>query len=483
LGSLAGCAPLLPAVARPAATPDALGAALDAIFADPAFSHAHWGVLVRSLDSGETLYAYNAERLFLPASNVKLLTGAAALETVGPDYRYATQFSVAGTIRDGTLTGPLVVTGTGDPTLSARFFPDSRQAFRIWADSLRAHGIRRIAGPLVGVDTAFVDPSLGAGWAWDDLAAGYSAEFGALQFNEGVIRLEIFPSRNVLEPAVVVLDPPTQYVRVVNQTRTMPPGSITALSITREEAGPGIVVRGEIAADAEGEQRTVAIRDPTLYFLSVLRETLREEGITVEGPPVHFAELSGMDPALQQAIHLFTYRSPSMGEILVPMMKVSQNGIAETMLRTVGREAGGRGSAAAGAAVVDSLLVSWGLEARRLRMADGSGLSRYNLAPPDLFVGLLARMSVSEHRELWESSLPLAGRDGTLAGRMQDPPLRENVAAKTGTLTGARALSGYLTTRRGERIVFSTVVNSHVLTAAEADRVVEAALESIADAL
>lgn len=474
---VAGCAPL----AMPGTlSPSSMAAELDAIFDDPTLAHAHWGVRVESLETGELLYVRNDEKLLTPASNVKLVTGAAALETLGPDYRFNTQVAAGGPIRNGTLEGFLVVTGTGDPSFSGRFLDDPRDAFRSWADSLRTHGVTRIIGGIVAVDTAFTGPTLGSGWMWDDLAIAEAAEFGALQFNEGVVQLDIFPSQDELEPAVIVLDPPTQYVRIINDTRTMPAGSVTAIRVTRDEAGSTLIVRGEIAADSEGETEEVAVRSPSLFFANALRETLREEGITVEGPAIHYSALGIIDPAIRGAVPLFDHRSPALREILPAMLKASQNQIAETLLRAVGREVRGEGTAEGGVAVVDSLLLAWDIENRRMRIADGSGLSRYSLLSPALLTELLIRMDQSRHRDLWLSALPIAGRDGTLASRMRDPPLVDQVRAKTGTLSGVRALSGYLTTAGGERVVFSAIVNHSVAGSAAADAVVERALAAIA---
>jgi serine-type D-Ala-D-Ala carboxypeptidase/endopeptidase (penicillin-binding protein 4) len=479
LGPMSGCGSILPGGVLPGPAASPLVAELDSIFDDPTLLHAHWGVQIRSLDSGETIYARNDERLFLPASNMKLFTAAAALETLGPDYRYRTTIAAAGPVRDGVLEGPLVVYGTGDPTFSGRFLDEPRDAFRAWADSLRAHGITRIVGPIIGVDTAFAGPPLGAGWAWDDLTEGYAAEFGALQFNESMIELDIFPNRNGLQPALVVLTPPTQAVRVINDTRTVLPGSVTAIRVLRDETGSGIILRGEIAADDEGARRNVAVSNPGFFFVMALRETLREQGIAAEGPAIRHTSLEPYDPALREAAPIFTHLSPPLSEILPGMLKPSQNLIAETLLRTVGREVRQVATTEGGAAAIDSLMRAWDLDPSRFRIADGSGLSRYNLVSPSLINALLERMDRSEHRELWSTSLPVAGRDGTLASRMRDPPLADNVHAKTGTLTGNSALSGYLTTARGERIVFSILVNNHAVTAADAHRVVEAALERV----
>jgi D-alanyl-D-alanine carboxypeptidase/D-alanyl-D-alanine-endopeptidase (penicillin-binding protein 4) len=284
-----------------------------------------------------------------------------------------------------------------------------------------------------------------------------------------------------LQPAIVVLTPGTQYVRVINDTRTMPPGSITALRLTRDESTSTLFLSGEIASDTAGVVRTVAVRNPSLYVANVIRETLREQGISIEGPPVHYTALDPNSPELIGTQPIFVHRSAPLSEILAAMMKASQNLIAETVLLAVGHQMRGEGSAAAGIAVVDSLLRAWEIPHRQLRMADGSGMSRYDLVSAALLTDVLARMDRTAHRDTWLASLPVAGRDGTLANRMRDPPLIDRVLAKTGTLSGVRTLSGYLTTVRGERIVFSIIVNNHMQGAAAADRVAEEALRLIAE--
>lgn len=477
LVAFAACAPVM-AAGGPAVSGDP---ALAAAFDDPRLQHAFVGVLIRSLDTGEVLFSRDADRLFVPASNMKVVTAAAALSTLGPDFQFATEVAAGGPIRNGVLDGSLIVTGTGDPTFSGNFYEDPRDVFVQWADSLRALGVTRILGGVVGVDTAFTDPTLGAGWMWDDLVYSSSAEYGALQFNDGAITLDVFPSSTNLQPGIVVLSPPSQYVRVINDTRTMPDGSITSIRVDRDEASATLTVRGEIAADDDGYSRTVSVRDPTLFLASTLRETLREQGITVEGPAARHTELGIINPIFANATHLFTHRSPRLGEIVRVMLKESQNQISETMVLTMGREFRGFGTAAAGVAVVDSMIDVWGIEAgQRMNMVDGSGLSRYDLISPALLVGILETMDASPYRDEWLAALPIAGEDGTLANRMRDPPLAGQVRAKTGTMTGIRSLSGYLTTASGRRAVFSTMVNNSVAGSAAADDVVEAALRLIA---
>ncbi|HET6762623.1 MAG TPA: D-alanyl-D-alanine carboxypeptidase/D-alanyl-D-alanine-endopeptidase [Longimicrobiaceae bacterium] len=481
LPALAACHPRLVPGPAPAAAPSAeraLAAGLDSIFADTAFAHAHWGVLVRSLDRGDVLYEREAGKLVVPASNMKIVTGAVALEALGPDYRFRTRVASTGAARGGTLQGDLVVTGGGDPTIAAHFTGgDSRAVFRAWADSLRARRITRLSGSVVGVDDVFDDVPLGRGWAWDDLDASYSAEVSGLELNEGMATVRVAPGTTIGSPATVTVEPATAYLPVTNAATTGAPGSAATVEIGRPLQEAGIVVTGSIPSDTTGVSDEVAVRDNALYFATVLRESLIAAGIRVDGTAEDAdTRLVSIDTAALQP--LFTHSSPPLREVLAGFLKPSQNQIGEMLLKTLGHELrGGPGSARSGAAVVDSVLRTWGLpSARLLAQADGSGLSRYDLVAPELLAGILAHMARSPNWAVWYQDLPIAGVDGTLAARMKGTPLAGNVHAKTGTLTGVRSLSGYLTTAGGEHLVFSIIANNHTLSSRDVDRVAEAAL-------
>jgi serine-type D-Ala-D-Ala carboxypeptidase/endopeptidase (penicillin-binding protein 4) len=273
------------------------------------------------------------------------------------------------------------------------------------------------------------------------------------------------------EPARVSLVPATAYVTVVGGVATGPAESAAAVQMVRAPSGREIRLAGTVPAAGEAVSRRVPVADNTAYFAAVLRETLAGAGIAVGGGAREAGEGEG-----RRLDTLFVHRSPPLPEILTAFMKPSQNQLGEVLLKTIGAEVRGRGTAGAGAAVVDSLFRASGLPAGLLSQADGSGLSRYNLAAPALLVALLEREAEGAWAATFLDALPVAGVDGTLAGRMQGTPLEGNVRAKTGTLSGVRALSGYLTTAAGERLVFSMLVNHHTLSARDADRVAEAAL-------
>jgi len=472
LAALAACAPARASLAPvPARAP--LAAALDSIFSDSAFARARWGVLVRSLESGETLYRRDAEKLFIPASNQKIVTGAAALATLGRDFRYRTSVEAAGEVRGGVLRGDLVVRGSGDPSISERM-GGVRPVFRAWADSLRARGITHITGAVVGNDDVFDDVPLGRGWAWDDLDASYSAEVSGLELNEGFVTVRVAPGARTGDAATVSLTPATAYVPVEVRATTGAPGSRPSVDATRAAAGPGVVVTGSVAADSAAREVEVAVRDNTLFFAATLRHVLREAGIRVDGPAL---DDDARAPADRRAgTPLFVHSSAPFPEVLAAFLKPSQNQIGEILLKTMGRQLRGAGTAAAGLAVADSLARAWQLPAGGIRPVDGSGLSRYDMVAPEFLVALLERMTRHPDYATFYAALPVAGVDGTLASRMRGTPLQGNVHAKTGTLSAVRSLSGYLATAAGERIVFAMIVNNHSLSSRDADRLVEAAL-------
>jgi serine-type D-Ala-D-Ala carboxypeptidase/endopeptidase (penicillin-binding protein 4) len=476
----AACTPAATVRAPAPGTLVALGSEIGAIFDDTTFAHAHWGVAVRSLSTGETVHRRNGDRLFVPASNMKLVTGAAALEGLGPDFRYTTEVLGTGAVTGGVLRGDLVVRGGGDPSIGSRFHDDARDVFRMWADSLRAHGVRQIAGSVVGMDEYLEGAPYGRGWAWDGLHFAYSAPVSGLQLDDGSVRLQVFPGRAAGEPALISLSPATSHVIIENRTVTGPAGSQAGLSYGYTDVG-ALRVEARVPMDTTALEVNVAVRDPARYFIVVLRETLREAGIQVEGPAVLWGDREEADAVPPPAARLFAYRGAPMSEIIPAFMKPSQNQMAEMLLRSVGRELRGRGTAQAGAQAVDSMFNAWNLPTGGMLIADGSGLSRVNHLSPDLLLALLDHMTRSPNFELWYASQPVAGVDGTLRMRMRGTAAEGNVHAKTGTLSHVRALSGYVDTADGERLLFSMMVNAHRLSAADADRLIDAALVRIAE--
>jgi serine-type D-Ala-D-Ala carboxypeptidase/endopeptidase (penicillin-binding protein 4) len=456
---VAGCH----ATPKPAPPPSPAAAAraslthdIDAILAQPALEHGYWGVLVKSLKNDDTLYALNARRLMLPASNMKIVTLAAAAEKLGWDYRYETRVMTNGTVANGALDGDLIVVGSGDPSLmdgdpAARLFDE-------WAAALRTRGVQRIMGRIVGDDNAFADEGLGFGWSWDDLPDDYAAAVGALQFNENAVRVTVSPGPAAGDAAGVAVVPPTSALVVRNALATGDAASAVHIDARRLPGSAELELRGSIPQGSAPAVRLVSVDNPTLFFVSALRNALIARGIDVRGAAI---DIDDIHDALPRAVGdpLVTLRSAPLSTLAVRLMKVSQNLYAETFLTTLSASAPASG--AAGAATARTVLSPWGVAEGGLILRDGSGLSRYDFVTADALATILAHVHKDERlRGPFEASLPIGGRDGTLAVRMKGTPAEGNVRAKTGSMTGVRTLSGYVTTADGEPLVFAILANN-----------------------
>lgn len=427
----------------------------------------HWSVLVVSLDGGDTLFAHRPEVSVLPASNLKLFTTAAALHALGSDYRYSTYLTGTGPVRNGVLEGDLYVYGTGDPTISDRFFDSKTAVWEALADSLAAAGVQRIAGDLVGDASYFQGPGVGRGWQTNYATHTYAATASALSFNDNIVTLRVTAAEEVgAQPRIQFV--PGGRIELRNEATTTTGGQ-SRIVVERETYEAPIVLQGEIRQGGSAQWRAVPVPDPALYAVSVLEEVLRERGIQVEGrvrsvvaadaSPITaqnvFAPATKEDPLIQVlAIH----RSPPLQQILEVVNQRSHNLYADVVLRSAGRVAAGVGSVEGGEAVVKRLLEEAGVSGSAVHMDDGSGLSLLNRASTRSIVELLAFMADSPLAEAYMASLPEAATDRGLR-RMQRTAAAGNLRAKTGTIHRVSALSGYVRSQNGELLAFSILAN------------------------
>jgi serine-type D-Ala-D-Ala carboxypeptidase/endopeptidase (penicillin-binding protein 4) len=452
---------------------------LDAILAAPELERGYWGVLVRSVSDGSTLYATNARRLLMPGSNLKIVTLAAAADRLGWDFTFETRLDVPSeSIRDGVVEGDLIVAGNGDPSISGRDGPPSR-VFKNLAEQLKARGVRRIEGRVVGDDRAFAGEPYGAGWSWDDLKAGYASGIGALQFNENSVRATIGPGVAAGAEAVVTVEPSDSGLIVQNHVRTAAADATPRVAARRLPGGDRLELSGTVRLGDPPVVRTFSVDRPTLFFVTALRRQLVESGIDVHGPAVPIEDVDPLAMPLSKTT-LALSKSPPLSSLASTMMKVSQNLYAETLVRALGAAAGSP-TAEGGLGVVKEVVQAWGLDPREVIMADGSGLSRYSLITPEAIVAILTHVDRDDRlRDPFESSLPVAGRDGTLAHRMQGSAAEGNVRAKTGSMSNVRALSGYLTSADGEHLVFSIIANNFEVPPEVIDRTADGILVRLA---
>jgi D-alanyl-D-alanine carboxypeptidase/D-alanyl-D-alanine-endopeptidase (penicillin-binding protein 4) len=462
-----------PAAAAPAAPSTSalrqLQREIESVLDAPELRRSTWGLRVRSLARNDILVDHFADRLLLPASNTKIITIAAAAERLGWDFSFPTELATLGPIDGGILYGDLVVVGSGDPTIDD-WDGRATSLFKSWADALRSRGISTITGGVIGDDNRIADTSLGAGWAWDDLDRSYAASVGALQFNQNTVRLTIAPGAAAGDPAILTIAPFGSGLTVRNAVKTGAPGAAPFVETRRGVGSATLDVRGTIAVGGTRLVRNVSVQNPTLYFLSALREALVARGIEIRGAAIDVDDLP--DPSiLERRTALLTHHSPTLAELSITTMKLSQNLFAETILEAAG-----------GLEAVRATLAGWNVESGTVFVADGSGLSRYNLVTPDTLVAILAHVHRDERlRDRFEATLPVAGRDGTLADRMIGTPAEGNARAKTGSFSNARGLAGYVQTADGEPLAFAILANNFGTTPDTIERAADAIVVKLAE--
>jgi len=454
-------------------------ASVDSLFNSPLFNHAHWGVLVKSLRTDEIWYERNADKMFMPASNEKIITGAVSLQKLGPDFRYVTTIGHRGSIVNGILKGDLVVFGSGDPSFNFRFWDDNRAVLKKWAKQLKNKGIREITGDLIGDDNAFEDYPYGSGWPFDDFDYYYSAEIGAFQLNENYIDLEIIPPRAAGEAMKVQPSTPSRYYTIENNLQVVPNGP-NSITISRPFGTNRLMLKGQVTLGGNPLTDAITITNPTLFFMTVFKEVLEAEGIKISGSARDCDDIVDYKGKPTDVTVLVSEQSPPFSKLLAEMMKVSQNLYAETFTKTLGWQTTGIGSFEAGKSIVQQQLAEWGIPANTYVYADGSGLSRYNYTSPRILSNVLTQMRHSPHWLVFWEAMPIAGIDGTIRNRMKTGAAFNNLRAKTGTIANTRSLSGYLTTADGEELVFSFMVNGHLLSSRDADRITDTAANLLA---
>jgi D-alanyl-D-alanine carboxypeptidase/D-alanyl-D-alanine-endopeptidase (penicillin-binding protein 4) len=410
------------------------------------------GVHIVEVGSGDVVYTYNADDPRTIASNTKLFTTAAALDAFGPGYLFETRLAMRGQVQDGVLHGDLGIVGGGDPNISGRAFDgDSYGAFRLWARELGARGVRRVEGDLY-LDAGLFEPrQIHPQWPREQLASWYEAPVAGLSFNDNCILVRVSP-RSSSGLASVETVPPVHVFQVANSAVTTNSRRGNRVTVMRRE--DRLVVSGSISRSSGPLEVWVTVPDAVRYFGMAVIDAFAEEGIEVRGGPRPVARLPG--PVWERVA---VYRSSLLDAIRIAN-KRSQNFYAESLLKLLGAQRCGEGSWTAGARAVSDFMTSLGAPPGSFHMVDGSGLSRDNRFSPRAVTLLLRHMWNHPWGAEFVQSLPSAGElDASLHGRLRVAPYRANVFAKTGTIEGVSALSGYAKALSGKVYAFSILIN------------------------
>lgn len=413
------------------------------------------GVNVCDAATGNNIYHHNASTRLHPASNMKLLTAAAALETLGKDFVFTTEIWIDGEIVNHELQGNLYIKGMGDPTL----LPKDLEQF---ADLIyNLHGIRSILGNVVADDVWYDDVRLSPDMAWYDEHFYYGAQVSALtlspntDYDTGTVKIEVHPGTGEGEAAHVSVFPDTAYVQIENHAITVEDqAKETELEIVRRHGENTIIIKGNLAVGTEPIKEWIAVWEPTKYVLQVFAEKLTQAGIQIKGNK----EIGSVP---KHASRLIQHNSMPLADLLVPFMKLSNNGHAEILVKEMGKRVKGEGSWEAGMGVLLTEVAKLGVDPAAVLLRDGSGISSVTLIAPNQLTNLLFHLQSKPWFDAYYHSLPISGQEdrmvgGTLRERLADI----NVHAKTGTIFGVSTLSGYMQTESGKRLIFSIMLNN-----------------------
>jgi D-alanyl-D-alanine carboxypeptidase/D-alanyl-D-alanine-endopeptidase (penicillin-binding protein 4) len=421
----------------------------------------------------------------MPASNMKLYTTSATLDAFGPDFKIKTSvYATKPMGKTGLLRGDLILYGRGDPNLSPRFdtsdparYDDLKPADTITAierlaDQVKARGIKIVEGDLIGDDSYFAGELLGPGWEWDDAQFYYGAEVSALTVNDNSVSFTVTPARRVGDPPSIKIQPQTDYVKIVNKAGTGEGGQ-TRIGVNRPLNSNTVEFFGSIPRSAKAYDVSIAVHDPAAFAATLLREALTRRGVHVRGRTRRIDAVARVAKPFEESklTLVADVESQPLSEMLKVINKQSQNLHAELMLRRLGTLHGdaralddyGRPKSTdeLGNDIRRQFLRKAGVETEPLSLRDGSGLARQDLVTPRSTSRLLEFMLTSPHAKLWRESLTTAGVDGTLARRLRGTAAANNLRGKTGTLTYVNALSGYITTKRGQQLILSIMGNNY----------------------
>jgi D-alanyl-D-alanine carboxypeptidase/D-alanyl-D-alanine-endopeptidase (penicillin-binding protein 4) len=442
---------LAPTLRPPVARAD-LASDVDAVLEDKLLRKGHVAVQIVRLGEkagqDEALYGHNAEMPLVPASNLKLVTTAAALEKFGDRFNFKTELRL-------TPEGDVVLIGDGDPTLGdAEYLKKagwkSTTLFDKWATQLheghKLHSVRDVI-----VDDSVFDPAelLHPHWPIEQIQKRYVPEVSGLSFNANCVDFQI----QVIAPGERVqysMDPPTRYVTVRNNCTA---GRENAIWLSREQNSNDIILKGE--SRGTKEPVSVTVHDPSLYAATVFSETLAANGVRREGAVRRDNTFRSRNLGTVVAVH-----ETPLGTVLARANKDSMNLYAESLCKRLGREASGEsGSWANGTLAVADFLRRAGVADNQFHLDDGCGLSKENVISPKAIAAVLAHEFHGKNRDAYMVSLSIAGVDGTLDDRFKGSDLRGRVTGKSGFVNGVRSLSGFLKAKDGHYYAFSILMN------------------------
>ena len=437
----------------------------------PPFDRYLWGVVLTDTD-GTTLYDRNAGRLFMPASNTKLIVAAAAVALLPAEWTVTTSIYATGPVVDGTVRGDLILYGRGDPTFSNRCYGvdttlagacqrDPLAQVRLLASQLRERSIRQIAGNIIGDGSYFEPTMVHPAWERYDLNWWYAAPVSGLGLNDNAIDITYRPGATVGAPPIISFTPDFGNIAFANRSRTSEPRTRRTIDFFRTPGSLAIWSEGELPMGSRERTEYFALPDPNQFTAEALRFALADEGISVSGGTTSTTDSLRFRQA-RQSPPLAEVVSRPLRDWVFPILNTSQNWFAEMLLKQLGKQFANEGSWKAGLEVERRFLIdSVGIDSTEFSLSDGSGLAASNLVTPQAFAALLAYMWRHPNFETFAAALPQSGNRGSLSSRFIGTPLEGRVRAKTGSIAKVNSLTGYIERSDGRPWIFSVIANHH----------------------
>jgi len=440
---------------------------VDALLGAGPASKGEWGLLVTDAESGEILYEQNADKYFVPASNMKLFSTALALAKLGPDFRFHTTLETRGTIsNEGVLSGDVALVGRGDPNLSNRRFPyqlkeefdgPPEKVLAELADTLVAKGVKEISGDAIGDDSYFPRERYPNGWEIDDMVWEYGAAISSIVVDDNTVTLTLTPGEQAGSPVQALVSPATPDFTVENNVVTSAGEVKSDLTLKREPGAKLVVVKGTLPAKGTPRKLVLAIEEPAQHAAATLQRLLEARGVKIGGAAK--ARHERVDTPGEATV-LAEHISVPLGDSVKLVNKISQNLHTEMLLRAVARQNGTWNMPDDLMKTPAEFYAAAGIAPGDVIQTDASGLSRHDLVTPRAIVTLLSFAQKQTWFVPYYESLPVAGVDGTLEDRMKNTPAAGRIHAKTGSVEHVRTISGFAETLSGRRLIFSFLSNN-----------------------